>query len=264
MTSTRLFFLTVAWLALRACVPTVPGQPEKTAKDNTEAAQLNLRLGIEYLRDEELERAKNKLEHASDLDPNLALAHSYLALLNQKLGNQRQAEQLYRRAATLDAEDPVVHNFYGAFLCQTGKFARAEKHFLIAAENVLYQTREAALANAGVCAMDSGDPEKAEDYLRRALQVNPEYADALYQLAVLNHQTNHALQARAFLQRYEDKAELSADGLLLGYKIETALGDLDAAQTYAQQLKRKHPTSRAAKDLVIAERGDLNNETTRQ
>ena len=56
-----------------------------------------------------------------------------------------------------------------------------------------------ALTNAGTCSMGEGDMAAAEDYLRRALQLEAEFPDALIAMAALtygqqkhlNHKLSH-------------------------------------------------------------------------
>ena len=59
------------------------------------------------------------------------------------------------------------------FLCRQNRWSDAEPYFKRAADNPHYTTPEIALANAGVCALNAGDREKAEENFRAALTKNP-------------------------------------------------------------------------------------------
>ncbi|GAB6040518.1 type IV pilus biogenesis/stability protein PilW [Endothiovibrio diazotrophicus] len=207
----------------------------------------NVQLGIAYLRKGNLERALNKLRKAVEQDPDLPAAHNALGLLYERLGETERAEEHYRRAANLDRGDSMAQNNYGQFLCKQGRFEEGEQRFLQALANPLYRTPEVAYANAGLCLRKAGDGEKAEEYLRKALQIAPTYAQALLEMARISVERQEFLQARAFLQRYLAVEKQSAETLWLGILTERALGDRDAVASYQLRLKNQFPQSEEAR-----------------
>jgi type IV pilus assembly protein PilF len=232
-------------LLLAACVTTTAGRTT-SAPSGTDAAQYNLSLGVGYLRQGNLQAAKDKLERAIEQDPGLATAHSALGLVYERLEDLDGAEQQYRRAAQLAPDDPDVQNALGVFLCsKRGKSAEALKVFdralaiPLSRKNV---NRAVLYTNAGTCAKYTDLP-RAEAYLRRALAENPDYADALLQLAEVTLASGNGLAARAFLERNLAAAGPTPAGLLLGYRIESQLGDATAAARYAERLRGEFPTA---------------------
>jgi type IV pilus assembly protein PilF len=230
---------------LAGCITSTTGRPT-TAPSGTEAAQYNLELGIGYLRQGNLAAAKEKLERSIEQDPGLATAHSALGLVYERLEDLDSAERQYRRAATLAPGDPDTQNALGVFLCsQRDRPAEALKAFdralaiPLSRKNV---NRAVVFTNAGTCAKRV-DLARAEDYLRRAVAEDPRYADALYQLAEVMLAGDNALAARAFLERYVTMAGPSAGGLLLGFRIESRLGDAAAATGYADRLRSEFPAA---------------------
>jgi type IV pilus assembly protein PilF len=107
--------------------------------------------------------------------------------------------------------------------------------------------------NAGLCAKRFDLP-RAEGYLRGALAADPNYRDALLQLADVTYSRGNYLQARAFLERYTASSRISSDALWLGYRIEKALGEGPAANRYADRLKKEFPTSVETGELLESER----------
>ena len=212
-----------------------------------EAARFNVQLGMSYMQRGDLEGAREKLERALQQDASLPAAHAALGILYERVGDSRRAQEHLQRATRLAPDDPNMLNNYGGFLCRRGEYREGIRHFELAAANAYYRTPEAALANAGVCARQIPDFEAAEGYLRRALDVNRNYAEALLQLADLSLERDRVLQARAFLQRYEAAGPATADTLALGYRIETAAGNSQAAQEYAVRLRKDFPDSREAR-----------------
>jgi type IV pilus assembly protein PilF len=223
---------------------TACSQPAHKQSDSREAARLNAQMGIEYLRKGDIELAREKLTKAVELDPENADAQGALGLVYANTGDLAKAEKHYSKSLMLEPDDPNVLNNYGAMLCAQGKYEKADLQFRRATNNVRYQAPEVALTNAGVCARKVPDAAKAEAYFRQALKHNPEFVDALAQMALLDADQARYLNARGFLQRYEAlQAPMTRDMLLLGIRIELALGDRDAAQRYAQTLRNEFPDS---------------------
>jgi type IV pilus assembly protein PilF len=234
-------------LAILGACSTDPSLPAgKAARD---AARINLQMGVDYARKNEYGLAIDKLERAIKEDPELAQAYSTIAYVYANLGQPAQAESHYRKALALDSDDANAYNNFGVFLCANGKATEAQRYFVQAANNKSYPTPAAAWTNAGVCARRQSDLEAAERYFREALQVNPQFPDALAQMAWLTYQKKDYLRSRAFLQRYENVAQPTAETLWIGTMNERRLGDLDASRNYESRLKREFPESDQAANL---------------
>jgi type IV pilus assembly protein PilF len=231
------------------CITTTEGS-SGAEESPTEAASYNVQLGATYLSQGRLELAKDKLDKALEQDDELAIAHTYSGLLYDRLDDPEKAAYHFRRSLRLDPDDPVALNLYGAFLCRQGDAESAEEYFVAATKDPLYRTPAAAFTNAGVCLQRVGEYDRAEAYFRRALEVDPRYPDALWQMARLSQTQGPALQARAFFQRYLEVGELSAPVLYLGVRIERSLGDRQRAARYAERLLEGFPDSVEARELL--------------
>lgn len=216
--------------------PVLPGQA-----DSKEASRINTQLGIDYMRQGMNDLALEKLQRAIEQDSGNADAHSALALLYTRTGDNESAERYYRKALLLAPDDPGIRNSFGAWLCSHGKETESLDYFIKAAQHPSYKTPAAAYSNAGACAMRLGNLNDAETYLRKAVSIDAKFPDALAQMAILSYRQQQYLQARAFLQRYESVGRTSADMLLLGMRTEQQLGDRDAASEYARRLKQNFP-----------------------
>lgn len=243
----------VVALGLTACVTVEPDGVPRSKADPVEAARINTQLGIDYLRQGELERARDKLERAVDQDGSQPLAHTSLAFAYQQLGQFEKADRHYRRAVSLSPRDPDILNNYGVFLCSQGRGDEALKRFEQALENPANRRTEVGLTNAGVCARKQGNNAAAEAYFRRALRANPEFPDALAQMALLAHDRGEYLTARAFVQRYDSVSRMTPDVLWIAVRTERALGDRAAADNYADQLKRQFPRADETYQLLRLE-----------
>jgi len=239
----------VALAVLVALAGPALGQSERE-QSLADAARINVRLGIEYMRNGNLAVAQDKIEKALEQNDRDAGVQMGAGLLYEQLRDPKRAEQHYRRALRLEPDNPQVQNALGAFLCRNGEEASGEEMFLKAAVNPLYRTPEVAYTNAGVCARKGGYLERAEEHLRRAVASGAQYPEALLQMAGVSFERGKGLQARAFLQRYLSlNPAAGADVLMLGYQVERSLGDEVAATEYARRVRTQFPDSPEARVL---------------
>lgn len=213
------------------------------------AGRINAQLAIEYMKQGQMAVAKEKIEKALRENPRDIGVQMIAGLVYERLQQPDKAEDHLNEALRIDSTNPDAQNALGAFLCRNGKMQKGEEMFLRAAHNPLYTTPEVALTNAGVCARKDGQLDKAEQFLRQAIAQPARYPEALLQLAGVAFDGGKFLEARAFLQRYLAQAPGSAAVLLLGYRIEKALGDSAAMAGYAAQLHSGFPDSPEAKAL---------------
>lgn len=242
---------------LSACetLPTTEATTGGKPKAANRVAELQTDLGISYLRQGKIELAWNRLQRALDADPNYSTAHNAMGLVQERLNDPEKAEEHYRRAVTLNPSDSAAQTNYGSFLCRQNRYEEGERRFLQAAKNPLYEQPEIAYANAGVCWKRAGQYEKAERYLRAALEINPKIPVALLAMSEVSFQTGKYLPARAYLQRYLAVSSHSPQSLWLGVQIERKLGDKNSASSYAMMLKSNYPDSRETQ--LLLESGEL-------
>ena len=211
--------------------------------DIDEASRLYTDLGLGYMQQGMYERAMAKLKKAIEYKDSNATAHHYLAEVYKQIDDPEFAEKHYLRATKLAPNDASILNNYGAFLCSQSRFEDSEKYFLKAVATPRYRTPELSYENIALCAMRVDNSDKAVEYFRKALEVNPGLPKSLFNLAQISYSEGNFLQARAFLQRLHRVRGLAEQGLRLGIKVETALGDAEAVARYHQILEeRSNPT----------------------
>jgi len=236
---------------LAAPVVATRAQSNRTDKQSIEqAAAINTQLAIEYLKQNNLQAAREKIDKALKQHARTAETQMAAGLVYDRLGDDRKALAYFNEAAKLGKDNPDVLNNVAVYLCRKGDRKRGEQLFQKAASSPLYKTPAVAYTNAGRCAREDGRPKDAEQYFRKALGYEKEQPDALLQLAEVTHELGNNLHARAFLQRYLAVAPAAASTLLLGYRVETALGDPVAAADYAQRLNRQFPASEEAAAML--------------
>lgn len=240
----RILIITILSIFLFSCA-----SAEKK-KEVYKIADSNVRLGIGYLKQGRVEDALQKLQKAIDVAPDYPEAQSSIALIYQQLGEYEKSREHYEKALDLQPESGVIHNNFATLLCRSGKPLEAEKHFLLAIKSRGYPTPAQALENLGSCMMQIPDLDKAEKYLRQALQLDPKLPGALLHMARLNLDKKNYMSGRAYLERYQAVAEMNPESLWLGIQIEKELGDKRTVMGYENQLRRKFPDSNETRLLL--------------
>src|SRR5580704_4250369 len=219
-----------------------------------DAAVYNTQLGIAYLNQNELALAKDKLDRAVVQDPSFPEAHSARAMLYERLGDNDKADDEFRTALRLAPNDPNVVNNYAVYLCQRGRTNDGVKRFEQAAKNALYRTPEAAYTNAGVCLRAAKRDEEARVQFIKALQIKPNFSDAVLQLSDLEFQHNNLAQARQLIDTYLGNFPATPDLLFLGVRVARAQKDTVAVQRYSRKLQLDFPGSDQTRALAGLDR----------
>jgi len=219
-------------------------------------SQVYVQKGVQYMEAGNYEIALRDLEHAASLDRNNPEAYNALAVLQQRLDNPAAAQVNFEKAVSIEPDNFSVRNNFGRFLCGQGKYNEAMDQFQRVIASRLYNYPWIPLTNAGLCARGAGHDADAEQYLRRALELQPRFAPALLEMAKLSRETRQFMSARAFLQRLHEIQPPSPESLWLAVEVELAMGESDLAQEYAGRLVQRFPDS---KEAVLARRQVLGN-----
>ena len=118
-----------------------------------------------------------------------------------------------------------VSNNYAVFLCRSGKVDEAIKLFDSAAQDKLYSTPWAAYTNAAVCLRANKRGAEAVSYLERALQLRPNYAEAVLELGDLQLELGHPDLAQNAVDRYLSMGAASPEVLLIGVRAAIVRGN---------------------------------------
>jgi type IV pilus assembly protein PilF len=231
-------------LVLGGCVSVdEEGVPVAGPASGAQRARIHAELGTAYFESGQVAVAIDELKIAVAADPNYVPAHNQLGLIYMSLGEDRQAQRSFERALKIDPNDSAANNNYGMFLCQRKREKEAIQYFMTALKNPLYTTPENAYTNAGICSRMHGNEAQAEEWLRRAVALQPDQPQALYQLADISFKRGDLVPARNLLTRHLQVAQPSADALWLGARIEQRLGDQTALARYGTQLNNRFPNA---------------------
>jgi type IV pilus assembly protein PilF len=216
-------------------------------------ARLRTELAAGYFERGNLSVALEEVTLALRADPNYSPAYNVAALIHTALKQDGPAEQNFMQALRINPQDADANHNYGWFLCQRKREAEGIKYFLAAVSNTLYQTPERSYLNAALCARAIGNTAGAEEYLRQALQVRPNFVPAFYYLADIAYARGDYLGARKYLGSLTRIASPSPEVLWLGVRVERKLGDQTSEQSYALQLRNRFPDSTQAQALLAGQ-----------
>ncbi|CAM0124622.1 type IV pilus biogenesis/stability protein PilW [Stenotrophomonas sp. GD03958] len=188
-----------------------------------------------------LDAAERKAREALKLAPDSPDALVLLAGIDERRGRSQQAGESFRRAAEQAPQRGDILNNYGAWLCQQGRPAESLAWFDRALQAPGYATPAESQANAGSCALDAGQLERAEGDLRAALSALPGNPVALEAMAQLSFRQGRFMEARAFAERRIAAAPATRSVLQLASQIEARLGDRAASDRYLQRIRQEFP-----------------------
>lgn len=231
-------------LLLSACGGASKPDPDNLASENrTKAAEARLHAASGYLDAGQLDRAKFHLEKALAHDPNNAGVQSALGYYYSLVGETARAESHFDKAFRLDSKNPAVLDLYGVYLCRQGKYSKAQDMFERAIAISSNPRMASALENAGLCALRSAGPEKAEEYFRRSLQHNPKQPNALLEMAAREVELQRFDRAKGYYDRFKEVGRDSSRSLWVGIQLAHALRDKDMVASLGLKLERLFPDS---------------------
>jgi type IV pilus assembly protein PilF len=217
--------------------------PTEHVVPDAKAAEINMQLGLNYMQRGDYQVALDKLQRSLQQNPNLPSTHNTIGVLYQRLGEMDKAEHHFKQAVERAPDYSEAQNNYGVFLCQQTRYKEAEQRFVEAIKNPLYNNADQALENAGICVGLIPDTTLAEEYFRKALQINPKLSKSLFQMAELSYLNIEYDKAESYLDRYQAVSQWTAKALLLAIKLANRLGDQDAVASYGLILRARFPDS---------------------
>jgi type IV pilus assembly protein PilF len=221
---------------------------------NTKSAQVHTELAGLYFERAQAGIALDELDKALQADSDYAPAYGMRGLVHMSLREDKEAEEDFQKSLRLDKTDSETQNNYGWFLCQRGREKEAIPHFMAAVKNPLYKTPALAYLNAGICSQQIGSNKDAEEFLQKALQIQPGMPQALFAMAQLSFSVGDYASAKRYFARFSEKNDnLSAEQLWLAVRIERKLGNRNSEASYGSQLRRRFPDARETQLMMRGE-----------
>jgi len=194
-----------------SCSP-LPTPPEPSPEERTQAAQLGSTSAQQVILGD-LERARDLLERATQLDPtSIDLAYRYGRIL-EDLGEPEPAVEAFCRAAELEGDASLAAD------------AQARVQELTRAERESLPSAAVAAFRVGVADVEGGRLEGALRGFERATTLAPEWADAHYNRGVVLARLGRSAAAQDALRRYLELRPDAPDGIAVSERI----GELQVA-----------------------------------
>ncbi len=238
-----------------AAAASAASEPIVTPSDESELrrrARIRLELAASYLQRGQTTVALDEVKQSLAIDPSFGDAQHLMGLVYMQLGNFAQAEEGLQRALALKPGDPDIMHNYGWLECQRQRYAQADQWFERALAVPTYASRSRTLLSQGVCLDRAGNPERAEQALGKAYQLDVGNPVIGYNLASLKFRRGDFKQAQFYIRRVNNGEFSNAESLWLGIKIERALKEPMAMRQLGEQLRKRFPDSR---ELLAYERG---------
>jgi type IV pilus assembly protein PilF len=211
--------------------------------ENQRRAEIRMQLAIGYFQQGQLSVALDEIKQALQIDPNYSDAYSVRGLIYMEMGETALAQDNFQRAMKLAPNNPDLNNNYGWFLCRNGQERQSMPYFEAALKSRAYQSPVKALNNAGACSLKMKEFVAAERYLTEAFRQEPANPDTNANLAKLHYARAEYLQARSYISRATKADPISADVFWTAIKVERKLGNRPGENSFAIQLRRRHPNS---------------------
>jgi len=139
-----------------------------------------------------IRRGRRGFHEGSELDPKqhvvwANLAESLVGQAKAKTATKQKAImakglESYAKALELKPDDAGYHNNYALALARSGKFPEAQAELTKAAQWI--RQRGQVLLQSGALLVNSSQLEPAGEAFKKALEADPNYADAHYQYGI--------------------------------------------------------------------------------
>ncbi len=170
----------VALLMILSCA----GTSEKKNEIAREG-EIHLQIGTNYLNKGNLEMAHFELNKAARMIPENPEVHFALGTVHVLREDLELAIKEFKRTIELDPHYADAYNNLAFSYLKSGRFDEAIQASENALQEVTYETPERALTIIGWANYQKGDPARALDYLRRALETRPNHPDAENKMATI-------------------------------------------------------------------------------
>ncbi len=172
---------------------------DKAMKEREKAMEKNKALndafnqGVDALKTKQYDTAVTALTKASELDPKqnvvwAQLAEAYIGQAGSKTGPEhdqtmQKGLDAYAKAIELKPDDAAYHNNFALALAKAKKFPEAQAELTKAAQ-LDPPNAGRYFYNLGAVLVNTGQTEPAGEAFKKAIEADPNYADAQYQYGV--------------------------------------------------------------------------------
>ncbi|WP_416398375.1 tetratricopeptide repeat protein [Allohahella sp. A8] len=230
-----------------ACVTTTTG-PYSANQSKDKAAEQYVALGINYLREGNLELATARTKRALELRPNYAEALAVLGLIYQTQEEYPLAEQNYKDALSADSEFTRGRTYLASLYYKQRKLDQALAEFEKASEDIRYPARSQVFENIGLIKFQQGKTEESIAAYRKSLALDRDQPGLQLKLAELFAKLQDYEQANRYYDNFRESVRQGAllhtpGSLELGIDLARRRGDDDTVSSLKLVLRNLYPKS---------------------
>lgn len=225
-------------LLISGCVTVDATNSDTPQASDKQRSEARIALGMGYLEQGNMIKARENLEKALDHDPNFYRAQLSMAHYFEQVGENDSAEKLYKTALRQHPRNGNVLNNYGTFLCKQEEYALADKYFNKAIDQPYYYLISASYENAAFCALKAGNNEQAMQYFNRSLAHQPNRPSSMLNLAKLEIDSGAYTEARLRLMQFHKRYGLRKPSLRLMVDLEQKAGNKALENKYRSELEK--------------------------
>lgn len=222
-------------LSIVGCVSVTEGPP-KIKSDPIAMSESRIELGLGYMGQGNMVRARENLELAVKHAPSYYRARLSMAHYYEQVGEVDEARITYQKALRLDSQNGNVLNNYGTFLCKQGEYDQADKYFNRAIDQPYYYLVSASYENAGFCAFKAGNADKAKYYFTRAIDHDPNRIRSVLQLSTIEVNEADYNDARLRLFKFHQRYGYQVPSLKILIELERKAGNNAIQEKYQSKL----------------------------
>lgn len=170
---------------------------KKALKVDRKNSVIHLNLAVAYMKKNNLEKAVDELRVVIEFDPEAVEPHAIMALLyslqNKSEDSNGEYEIALKNASKLQPKNIDIYKNLGSLYLQQQKLSAAEGMYKLILE-ISPKDASARFFLADIYDQ-SGDKNKAEEELKKALELKPDYHEALNYLGYLYVEENKNLDS---------------------------------------------------------------------
>ncbi len=238
-----ILLFSVVFVGLSACVTENTGK-QRTQVNKEEAFRLHVQLAQGYVDKKNRESARHHIRKAMEIKKNDPEVLNALALVYQLEGENKLAEETFKKATAKNKNFSAAFNNYGVFLFNQKRYEDALVQFESAASNLDFNGRPEAMVNVGRCSLQLGNTAKAKAAFEHAAILNRGMPDSFIELADIYFQEQDYPKAKENLDRFMSLGVQSPRSLLMAIRLERMFGNKDKEASYVLLLKNRYPYSR--------------------
>jgi type IV pilus biogenesis/stability protein PilW len=223
----------------------------QNVREQKAQAEATRHLGEVYLNQGKYRLALKQLKKAEGLFPSDHILQDDIGLAYLYLKDPDLAIDYFKKALEIKDDYTPARNNLGNAYAEKKEWDKAIEQYKIVTADLLYGTPQFPLSNLGFVYSELQEYGLAAQYFRKALDIKPDFVQALYGLAKTYMATDRVPEAIANLEKAVD---ISPDSAILYFELARAYalnGDYTKALSAYHKVVELNPTSTLADRALI-------------